>query len=227
MQGTLSLVGTPIGNVKDISLRAIEMLRSVDIIACEELKASRRLLREYDVQKPLIEINEHTEEEIADDVIQALKSGKNVALISDAGMPLFADPGILVVQRAIEEKIPVTTVPGPTSIISAISLSGINVERFYFYGFLSAKKDERQREIRSLIHFPNPIVFLDAPYRLIQVLEDLKNIFGKNRCACVACDLTLPNEDVQRGTLGELFSHFSSHKKKCEFVIIVDNEKKK
>lgn len=227
MNGTLYIVGTPIGNVKDISLRALEILRSVDLIACEELKESRRLLREYDIQKPLIEINEHTEQENTDEIIEALRSGKNIALISDAGMPLFADPGSLVVQRVIDENFSVTTVPGPTSIMSALTLSGIDVERFYFYGFLSAKKEERQRELRSLIHFPNPIVFLDAPYRLIQVLEDMKNIFGKNRRACVACDLTLPQEDILRGTLGELFSHFTSYKKKCEFVIIVDREKKK
>jgi 16S rRNA (cytidine1402-2'-O)-methyltransferase len=111
--------------------------------------------------------------------------------------------------------------------MSALALSGIDVERFYFYGFLSAKKEERQHELRSLQRFPYPIVFLDAPYRLLQVLEDMKNILGKYRRACVACDLTLPNEDIQRGTLGDLVSHFTAHKKKCEFVIIVESEKKK
>lgn len=225
MSGSLYIVGTPIGNPKDISLRAIDVLRSVSLIACEESKEGQKLLRSLDIQKPLIEINEHTENQNTSEVVSILRDGNDVALISDAGMPLFADPGLILVQSAIQTGIPVTTIPGPTSIMSALALSGMDVERFYYYGFLSAKKDERRKELRSLINFPHPIVFLDAPYRLNQVLEDIKNIFGKHRSGCVACDLTLPHEDVQRGTLGDLFLRFTSHKKKCEFVIIVEGVK--
>lgn len=220
--GTLFIVGIHLGNQHDISMRAIDTLRSVSLIACEEKKEAERFLRLFDIHVPLIEINEHTEEENAAEVIKHVLNGQDAAVISDAGMPVFADPGTSLVRAALEAGIRVTTVPGPTSIMSALALSGFDMKRFLYYGFLSAKRDERIRELRSLKQYPYPIVFLDAPYRLLPVMEDVKKIFGDSRHACVACDLTMPTEDIRRGTMNEVLSYFTSHRRKCEYVIIVE-----
>lgn len=222
MAATLYIVGVPIGNQEDISRRAIATLQSVDVIACEELKEAHRFLRLHGIEKALIEINEHTEQENVQEAIDHLLAGRSIALISDAGMPLIADPGWHLVTQVQDMNIPVTTIPGPTSIMSALALSGFDCKRFFFYGFLSPKRDERSKELSSLAYQPHVLVFLDAPYRMLPVLEDMMRAFGKGRRACVACDLTLPKEDVRRGTLRELVEHFTRHKKKCEFVIVVE-----
>ncbi len=225
MNGTLFIVGVPIGNDGDISLRAIETLRSVSLIACEDFREAKRLLRRLEIEKPLIEISEHTEEENVREIIDALQKGENVAQISDAGMPLLADPGSTLLQIAIELGINVTTVPGPTSIMSALILSGFDFKKFFFYGFLSVKREQRVRELYSLKHHTAPIVFLDTPYRLLPVLEDIMKAFGQSRMICVATDLTMPHEYIFRGTTAEALAHFSKTKKKNEFVIIVDGKK--
>lgn len=225
--GTLHIVGTPIGHPDDISLRALEVLRAADYIACEERKTALRLLSRHGIEKELVEVNEHTEREETEQIVLDLAMGKNVALISDCGMPVFADPGTFLLTEALDTGIRVTAVPGPTSLTTALSLSGFDAHRFYFYGFLSPKKEERRAELTGLRNFPSPIVFLDAPYRLLQVLEDLRAAFGKGRRAAVACDLTLPGEDVRRGTLDTLVKHFREDRRKREFVIIVGEERKR
>lgn len=222
--GTLFVVGTPIGNPGDISLRAVEVLRSADFVACEERKDALRLLRHHRIDAPLIEINEHTELEEKDRVIGELKAGKRVALISDCGMPVFADPGTSLIQEALQQDIAIDVVPGPTSLTAAVAISGFDVRRFYFHGFLSPKAAERRRELRALAAWGVPIVLLDAPYRLLPVLEDLLTTFGSSRAACVACNLTLPDQHVHRGTLAEAHAYFTRHPGKREFVIIVDRE---
>ncbi|PLX33366.1 MAG: 16S rRNA (cytidine(1402)-2'-O)-methyltransferase [Ignavibacteria bacterium] len=219
--GTLYIVGTPIGDPGDISLRAIETLKSVDYIACEERKTALRLLREHGVEKELVEVNEHTEREETEQIVLDLAMGQDIALISDCGMPVFADPGTHLLTEALDTGIRVTAVPGPTSLTTALALSGFDAHRFYFYGFLSPKRPERKSELQRLRNFDDPVVFLDAPYRLVQVLEDLTASFGNGRSACVACDLTLPKEEVRRGTLKQLRDHFRKHNAKREFVIIV------
>jgi 16S rRNA (cytidine1402-2'-O)-methyltransferase len=219
--GTLYIVGTPIGHPEDISLRAIETLKNVDYIACEERKTAAQLLRRYEIGKELVEVNEHTEREETEQIILDLAMGKDVALISDCGMPVFADPGTYLLTEALDTGINVTAVPGPTSLTTALALSGFDAHRFYFYGFLSPKRPERQSELQHLRNFEAPIVFLDAPYRLVQVLDDLTAAFGNGRQACVACDLTLKQEEVRRGTLKQLRDHFRTHNRKREFVIIV------
>jgi len=225
--GVLYIVGTPIGNPADISYRAVETLAAVDIVACEERKDGLRLLARHGITKPVIEVNEHTESDAAPEVVLELLSGKSVALISDCGMPVFAVPGTVRVRLAVQRGIRITTLPGPASLTAALALSGMDVTRFYFYGFLSPKRPERIRELAQLRLFPSPVVFLDAPYRLNQVLEDMTSAFGRKRHACVACDLTLPEEEIRRGTLGELRKYFEEHARKREFVIIVDAEKKR
>ena len=225
--GTLYIVGTPIGHPDDVSLRALEVLRAADYIACEERKAALRFLSRHDIQKELVEVNEHTEKAETELIVLDLAMGKNIALISDCGMPVFADPGTFLLTEALDTGITVTAVPGPTSLTTALALSGFDAHRFYFYGFLSPKKEERRQELAGLRKFPDPIVFLDAPYRLLQVLEDLRAAFGKGRRAAVAADLTLPGEEVQRGTLDTLVKHFREDRRKREFVIIVGEERKR
>lgn len=223
--GTLYIVGTPIGHPGDVSLRALEVLRTVDLIACEERRTAQRFLSRHGIENELVEVNEHTEKAEAEQLILDLAMGKNIALISDCGMPVFADPGTILLTQAIDTGIHVTAVPGPTSLTTALALSGFDAHRFYFYGFLSPKKEERRGELVPLAGFPDPIVFLDAPYRLLQVLEDLAAAFGNGRRAAVACDLTLRDEQVQRGSLGTLVRHFREDRRKREFVIIVGAER--
>ena len=225
--GTLYVVGTPIGHADDISLRALEVLRAADYVACEERKAALRLLSRHGIEKELVEVNEHTEREETEQIVLDLAMGKNVALISDCGMPVFADPGTFLLTEALDTGIRVTAVPGPTSLTTALALSGFDAHRFYFHGFLSPKKEERRGELAGLRTFPAPIVFLDAPYRMLKVLEDLRSTFGKGRRAAVACDLTLPGEEVHRGTLDALVKHFREDRRKREFVIIVGAERKR
>jgi 16S rRNA (cytidine1402-2'-O)-methyltransferase len=225
--GTLFIVGTPIGNPGDISLRARETLQKADIIACEERKEAVRLLKRFAIDKPLIEVNEHTEASVSQDVITELLSGRTIALISDCGMPVFADPGTMLLQAALSASIPVTVVPGPTSLGTALAVAGFDVRRFYFHGFLSPKKEERRNELKTFAAFPVPIVFLDAPYRLRQVLGDLSSTFGPGRPACVACDLTMEAELVKRGSLKTLAEFFAKDETRREYVIIVDAERQR
>lgn len=225
--GTLYIVGTPIGHHDDITLRALDVLRTVDYIACEERKIALRLLARHEIEKELVEVNEHSEKEETDQIILDLAMGKHIALISDCGMPVFADPGTYLLKEAIDTGIHVTAVPGPTSLTTALSLAGFDAHRFYFHGFLSPKKEQRREELQTLRNIETPLVFLDAPYRLLQVLEDMRRILGKGRPAVVASDLTLPAEELRRGTLDALVRHFRENKRKREFVIIVGPGRKK
>jgi 16S rRNA (cytidine1402-2'-O)-methyltransferase len=220
--GTLTVVGTPIGHPDDLSARGADALVQADVIACEERREALRLLRRLGVTKDLIEINEHVEAENLEEVLDLLLAGKNVALVSDCGMPIFADPGIQLVRAAIAQGIRLRVVPGPTSLTTALAVSGFDAHRFYVHGFLSPKRPERRAELQRLRSFPSTIVFLDAPYRLAQVLADLAEFFGPQRAACTACDLTLPSELVVRDTLGALARRFAVDRQKREFVLIVE-----
>jgi len=225
--GPLFVVGTPIGNQRDITLRALDTLRSADVLACEERREGERLCRRIGIERELIEINEHTERENAGRIIELLRNGRSVALVSDCGMPVIADPGSFLIQEALGCGIRVEIVPGITSVTTALAASGFDIKRFFYYGFLSAKKDERRAELLALKSFPHPLIFLDTPYRLRQVLDDMSNVFGSSRNACIACDLTTRDESVRRGTLGELLRFFSGQSRKVEFVIIVQGAGKK
>jgi 16S rRNA (cytidine1402-2'-O)-methyltransferase len=222
--GTLYLVSTPIGNVRDITLRALDTLRSADVIVCEELKAGRRLLSAYDLERDLLPLNEHTEAEQTPELVDMLRSGRNIALISDAGMPLIADPGTRLVQRCIEEGVGVTSLPGPDSILPALQLSGFAIDSFLFVGWLSPKKDIRRRQLHRLKSENRLLVFLEAPYRLLPLLRDLERILGGNRRAAVAFDLTTERETVYRDRLTPLLKKFERNPRKGEFVVIIGGE---
>lgn len=226
--GTLYFVATPIGNYKDITYRALRILREVDIIVYEERKEGERLLAHYGIQKTESEMmNEHNEEEITPHIIERLKRGKSVALISDAGTPVFSDPGQFLVRKAIESNINIVPIPGVSSLVAALVVSGLPMHDFLFYGFLSPKKDQRISELRQLRGEHRTIVFMDTPYRLLPVIKDLAEVFGEERRLCVATNLTMPDEQAYRGTAGELLKLFQEKNLKCEFVIVVEGTGKR
>lgn len=217
----LYIVSTPIGNPDDITLRALRVLREANAVICEEHRAGARLLAHYQLQKDLIELNEHTERERIPDLIARLKRGESLALISDHGTPLLADPGARLTERAIAENLPVTAVPGASSLLAALVVSGLPMERFRFVGMLPVKKEARRAALARLEEERETWVVLDAPYRLAALLDDLRGAVGAARQIVVACELTTPNEKVVRGTAALVVEHFRKNPFKGEFVIAV------
>ena len=233
--GSLKIVSVPIGNTGDITLRAIEALKNADTILCEDLKPARRLLHELPLlfkegaggwsDKPLLPLNEHTDVSATAEAMALLRSGKNLALISDAGTPLVSDPGQRLVRQAIEEGIEVSPVPGASSILAALVVSGFRSDRFYCAGMLPREKSERKNAARKLAAREETIVLLEAPYRLLQLLDDLVFGFGNDRRAIVAMDISMPKERVIRGTLLALRDLFQANPFKGEFAIVIEGRR--
>ncbi len=242
VKGKLYLVSTPIGNYEDITIRALNILKSVDFIICEEFKEARRLLSHYKIEpalsadrsarlaakravrKELFSLNEHNEKEAANDILHRIIQGKTAALISDCGTPLFSDPGHLLVDLLISQKVDVVPVPGANSLLPALTGSGLDFEKFYYYGWLSPKKDERRQELYKLKSIKEVIVILDTPYRLKSLLTDVVKVFGKGLYAVIAFQLTLPGEKFYRGTTGQLLSIAEKENLKGEFVLMIKNK---
>lgn len=228
MSGTLYLVATPIGNWDDITFRALRILKEVDVIVYEENKEGQRLLSHYKIPDKIIEtLNEHNEVQASSVIIEHLKAGKNTALISDAGTPVFSDPGQYLVKKTIEENINIVPIPGASSIIPALVISGFPINEFLFFGFLSPKREERISELRSLRSEIRTTVFMDTPYRLIPLLKDMSEVFGNEKQICIAFNLTMPDEQIFRGTAQKLYQQFEITKIKGEFAIVVEGSKKK
>jgi 16S rRNA (cytidine1402-2'-O)-methyltransferase len=221
MSGILYLVATPIGDPEDITYRAVRILREADIIVCEERKEGIRLLRHLEIDKPVESLNEHNEAAASPAILNVLRAGRSVALISDAGTPVFSDPGSLLVTRAIEAGIRIVPLPGPSSLLPALIVSGFPIQRFVFYGFLSPKRNRRITELQQLKREPSTIVLMETPYRLLQIVRDLAEVMGASRRVCIAFDLTLPTEEILRGTAPELYERLSKMKKKGEFVVVI------
>jgi 16S rRNA (cytidine1402-2'-O)-methyltransferase len=224
MNHKLYLVSTPIGNYEDITLRALRILKEVDFIICEEFKEARRLLSHYQIDKELIELNEHNENEEVNDLLLRLIEGKSAALISDAGTPLFSDPGHLLVELCISQKIDVIPIPGANSLLPALIGSGFDFEKFYYYGWLSPKKDIRRKELLRLKGLREIIVLLDTPYRLRGLLSDVVKILGRNIRTVLAFDLTMKSEKFYRGTADQILKIAEEKNLKGEFVLILDNK---
>ncbi len=225
--GILYLVATPIGNWDDITIRALNVLKSVDVIICEERKEGERLLKHYGIEiKQLDLLNEHNESAASFHIIEYLKAGKNVALISDAGTPVFSDPGLILVRKTIEQKIKIVPIPGASSILPALTLCGFPIDSFLFAGFLSPKSNRRITELRQYRNERRTTVFMDTPYRLVPLLKDIVEVYGDERRVSVAFNLTMPDEKVHRGTALELFRFFEKRGMKGEFVIVVEGAKK-
>jgi len=222
MTGVLYLVATPIGNYEDITYRAINVLKSVDLVVYEERKEGERLLRHLGIQKPVESLNEHNEAAASFNILDHLAAGKSIALVSDCGTPVFSDPGQVLVRKAIDQKVRVVPIPGASSLLPALTVSGFSIDQFLFYGWLSPKKERRRAELRQLVKERRTIVLMDTPYRLIPLLRDLAETFGHSRRICVAFDLTMPDEEMFYGTAVELHEMFRAKERKGEFVIVVE-----
>lgn len=216
----LYLVATPIGNLDDITLRALETLRSVDFVASEDTRKTGRLLQHFEISKPQIAFHEHNERKAIERIVGLLRDGKSVAMVTDAGTPGIADPGFIAVRRALEEELPVTMIPGPTGLIMAVVLSGLPLHSFTFRGFPPRKSGQRQRFLAVDEASPHTLVFYESPYRLVAFLQDALAVYG-DRPAAVANDLTKLYEQVERGTLSSLVDVFAQRSLKGEFIVVI------
>jgi len=221
----LYLVPTPIGNLKDITLRAIEVLQSVDLILCEDTRTSSKLLKHYQINKPVSPYHQHNEHKIASHIADQLEHGKTIALITDAGTPGISDPAFLIVRECIKRSIRVESLPGPTAFVPALVNSGLPADRFVFEGFLPLKKG-RQTLLKSLVEEPRTMIFYESPMRLVKTLEQFMEYFGSERQCCVVREITKLFEENKRGTIGEVCDHFKSKQVKGEIVIVLEGKSK-
>lgn len=222
MPGILYIVATPIGNLEDITLRALRVLKEVDFIAAEDTRHSLKLLNHYDIEKPLLSYWSEREKVRSEEIINLIKAGKTVALISDAGTPGISDPGAVLIRRAIEEGITIVPVPGPSALIAALSVSGLPTEEFSFFGFLPPKKSERLRKLEELKFEKRTLVFYEAPHRLLETVEDFIEVFGGERRVALFKELTKIHEQVMRGSLQEVYSRLSGSVIAGEYVIVLE-----
>ena len=223
MSGSLFVVATPIGNLEDISLRAINTLKEVDVIVAEDTRITGRLLKKYDIKKSLTSFHIRNEARKVDKIINYLNEGKSVALVSDAGTPCISDPGYLLVNKARNQKIEVLSIPGPSSTTAALSISGLPSEKFYFEGFLPKKKG-KQKRIEYLSQLDSTVVLFESPYRLIKTLEKLLAVMG-NRHISVCKEISKINEDVFFGKMEDVISDLKAKTTiKGEYVVLVARE---
>lgn len=221
MPGTLYIVATPIGNLEDITPRALRVLREVEVIACEDTRRTRVLLNHFGIKTRTISYHEHNERESAAGLGKLLEGGKNVAMVSDAGTPLISDPGFRVVNAAIESGITVVPIPGPTAFVAALVASGLPSDQFFFAGFLPARANARRAHLEDLAAIQATLVFYEAPHRIAAALSDAVDVLG-NREAAVARELTKIHEEIARGNLRELAKRFSqSTATRGEIVLLI------
>lgn len=220
MSGTLYVVGTPIGNLGDITGRQLEILGSVDFIAAEDTRVTRGLLTHFDLHTPLVSYHEHSPEAVISRIAERLLDGESCAVVTDAGMPCISDPGALLVQRAMREQIPVRVIPGPSAVISALAVSGQDTGRFCFEGFLSVNKKQRHAHLESLRREVRTMVFYEAPHKLLNTLRDMLEAFG-DRSVTLCRELTKIHEEVQKTTLAEALSYYTQNAPRGEFVLVI------
>jgi 16S rRNA (cytidine1402-2'-O)-methyltransferase len=225
MSGTLYLVATPIGNLRDITLRALETLRDVDLIACEDTRHTLKLLNHLRISNRLISYHEHNELERAEELADRLQAGESIAVVSDAGTPGISDPGFHIVRRAIEMGVPVVSIPGPAAFVSAAVASGIGCDSIFFGGFLPAKKGDRRKRLAEIAGVPATLVLYETPHRLGKSLADCLEVLG-NRNAAVARELTKIHEEIVRGTLDELAARYNKTQAKGEIVLVIERPSK-
>ncbi len=226
MPGTLFIVATPIGNLEDITQRALRVLSDVDLIACEDTRHTRLLLNHFGIKTKTISYHEHNERGRAAELCRLLESGKNVAVVSDAGTPLISDPGFRIVRAAIERDVPIVPIPGPTAFVAALAASGLACDRFFFAGFLPARASARSAILEELRPIPATLVFYEAPHRIAATLKDALNVLGDRRAA-IARELTKVHEEIARGSLSELAQRFSAGARtRGEMVLIISGANK-
>src|ERR1044072_4640722 len=222
MPGTLYLVATPIGNLADITHRALQVLNDVDLIACEDTRHTHKLLNHYGINTKTISYHEHNEQQRATELIDRLKEGTNIAVVSDAGTPSISDPGFRLVRAAIENDISMVPVPGPSALIAALIAAGLPTDEFFFAGFLPARTNARRARLNELKSVPGTLIFYEAPHRLAATLADACEILGE-REAVVARDLTTLHEEIRRGLLSKLAADYTEKTDiRGEIVVLID-----
>ena len=219
----LYIVATPIGNLDDVTLRALETLKSVDVIAAEDTRHSGNLLRHFQIRKPLVSYHEHNEAMRSAELIERLSKGQNIALITDAGMPGLSDPGARLIRQCLERGLPFTVVPGVSAITTALVGSGFALERFCYRGFLPVKNGQRRRELMAAAERAETTVFFESPYRLTKTLAACVELMPERRL-CVARELTKKFEEFRRGPAAELLAHYKVHVPKGEITLLVEGQ---
>lgn len=220
----LYLVPTPIGNLADMTFRSIEVLKSVDLILCEDTRKSGKLLKHYEVKKPLLAYHQHNEHKLADSLVNRMLSGESMAVITDAGTPAISDPGFLLSRKCVEEGIEVQTLPGATAFVPALVNSGLPCDRFVFEGFLPHKKG-RQSRLVALAEEERTVVFYESPHRLLKTLSQLQEFWGERK-ASVSRELTKIHEENIQGTFDELIAYYENNPLKGEIVLVVEGKEK-
>ncbi len=223
MSGKLYLVPTPIGNLKDITLRALEVLKMVDVVACEDTRQSLKLLNHFNIKKTLISYHKHNENGKSEDIIEMLKEGKNIAIVSDAGTPGISDPGEVIVKKCIEENIDFEVLTGATAITTALVYSGLDTTKFIFRGFLPRENKDRKPIIDDLVNRTETLVFYEAPHRILNTLEFLYENLGDRKIA-ICRELTKMYEDIIRMTLGEAIKYYKENSPRGEYVLILEGK---
>jgi 16S rRNA (cytidine1402-2'-O)-methyltransferase len=226
MKGTLYIVSTPIGNLEDITLRALRILKEVDLIAAEDTRHSLKLLNHFNIRKPLVSYWGEKEKVKAEETLQRLKDGQSVALISDAGTPGISDPGTVLIGKAIEEGIRVVPVPGPSAVITALSLSGFSTEEFTFCGFLPAKETQRRKVLERISLEERTLVFYEAPHRILEAIADIAGMMGERKVVVIR-ELTKLHEEVFRGTVSVVLEGLEHSTIAGEYVIILEGRPEK
>lgn len=222
----LYLVGTPIGNFDDMTYRAVETLKKVDLIAAEDTRNTLNLLNHFDIKTKLTSYHEHNKASKGQQLIQLLLEDKDVAVVTDAGMPAISDPGEDIVKLCIENGIQVTTIPGPTAFVSALVMSGLPTKGIVFEGFLSAKNSEREKRLVELKDYKETIIFYEAPHKLLRTLEHIKKVFG-DRDISVSREITKKFEETTRGKINDVITHFTQNNPKGEFVLVISGAEEK
>ena len=225
MSGKLYLCGTPIGNLSDISKRALDTLSSVDLIAAEDTRVTKKLLNKYNITNNIESFHQHNEHEKGPLLIELLKNGKNIALVTDAGMPAISDPGEHLVKLCYENGIIVESVPGPTAVATAVAISGLNTGRFCFEGFLSTNKTNRFEHLKEIKNHYETLVFYEAPHKLLATLKDMREVFGERKISVIK-ELTKIHETGFLTTFDKAIEYFSENNAKGEFVIVIEGKKK-
>ncbi|KUK32325.1 MAG: Ribosomal RNA small subunit methyltransferase I [Thermoanaerobacterales bacterium 50_218] len=220
--GVLYLCGTPLGNLEDITLRVLRVLKEVDLIAAEDTRRTRKLLAHYGISTPLTSFYEFNQKQKIPFLLSELKKGKSIALVTDAGMPGVADPGYLLVKAVLEQGYRVEVVPGPSAVIAALVVSGFSPYPFYFQGFLPRQEKARRELLRELKEEPRTGVFFEVPHRLSETLEDFREIWGGERKVAVARELTKQFEEVVRGTFAEVIAHFAENPPRGELTLVTE-----
>ena len=221
MPGTLYLVATPIGNLADITHRALQTLRDVALVACEDTRHTRKLLQHYGIDAKTVSYHEHNEQQRARKLIELLQQGSDVAVVSDAGTPAISDPGFRLVRAAVEHGIAIVPVPGPSALVAALIASGLPTDEFFFGGFLPARSLARRAYFEELRAVPATLIFYEAPHRLAPSLKDAYEVLGE-REAVVARELTKLHEEIRRGRLSELAEHYATNEPRGEIVLVID-----